>query len=204
MGGEAFGEVAGGEPAGEGDEACCVYYSVPLRYPGGEGDGFGVDGFAAGFAVGGGEGEESGGGGAVMGEEEAAFFETFPDRGVPVGRAVFVSVGVRGWGEGTVLGGDVAAGEDVSGGEGGGCADAVEEEDAVCGGYEKDAGAGLDVLSGFKQLWCRGGRERAYLALGLAIGSSLGEAWAFVEELAWGRPVMAFLNASSSLRERAM
>ena len=36
------------------------------------------------------------------------------------------------------------------------------------------------------------------------MGSSLGEAWAFVEELAWGRPVMAFLNTSSSLRERAM
>ena len=44
----------------------------------------------------------------------------------------------------------------------------------------------------------------AYLALGLAIGISLGETWAFVEELAWGRPVMAFLNAWSSLLERAM
>ena len=98
-----------------------------------------MDGLAAGVAVGGGEGEESGGGGAVMGEEETAFFETFSDRGVSVGGAVFVVVGVGGWGEGTVLGGDVAAGEDVGGGEGGGCADAVEEEDAVCGGYEKDA-----------------------------------------------------------------
>ena len=36
------------------------------------------------------------------------------------------------------------------------------------------------------------------------MGSLVGEAWAFVEELAWGRPVMAFLNASSSLLERAM
>ena len=36
------------------------------------------------------------------------------------------------------------------------------------------------------------------------MGSSLGEAWAFVEELAWERPVMAFLKTSSSLRERAM
>ena len=60
------------------------------------------------------------------------------------------------------------------------------------------------MLLGIKQPWCRVGRERAYLALGLAMGSSLGEAWAFVEELAWGTPVMAFLNASSSLRERAM
>ena len=44
----------------------------------------------------------------------------------------------------------------------------------------------------------------AYLALGLAMGILVGEAWAFVEELARGRPVMAFLNASSSLLERAM
>ena len=44
----------------------------------------------------------------------------------------------------------------------------------------------------------------AYLALGLATGSFGGEEWAFVEELAWGRPVMAFLKTSSSLRERDM
>ena len=142
--GEAFSEVAGGEPAGERDEVCGVDYSVALGYPGGEGDGFGVDGFAAGFEVGGGEGEEGGGGGiAVVGEEDAAFFETFADGGVPVGKGVDVAGGRGGWGEGTVLGGDVAAGEDVGGGEGGGCADAVEEEDAVCGGYEEDAGGGL-------------------------------------------------------------
>ena len=60
------------------------------------------------------------------------------------------------------------------------------------------------MLLGIEKPWGRVGRERAYLALGLATGSSLGEAWAFVEELACGRPVMAFLNASLSLRERAM
>jgi hypothetical protein len=32
-----------------------------------------------------------------------------------------------------------AARENVSGGEGGGSFDAVEEEDLVCGGYEEDA-----------------------------------------------------------------
>lgn len=139
MCGEAFWEVTRGEPAGEWDETCGVYYSVSICYPGGEGDGLGVDGFAAGFEVGGGEGEEGGGGGAVMGEEDAAFFETFADGGVAVGEAVLVSGGVCWGGEGTVLGGDVAAGEDVGGGEGGGCAYAMEEEDAVCGGYEEDA-----------------------------------------------------------------
>ncbi len=140
----------------------------------------------------------------MVGEEETAFFETFADGGVAVWGAVFVSVGVARWGQGTVLGGDVAAGEDMSGGEGGGRADAVEEEDAVCGGYEEDAGAGLDVLSGTEHPLCRAGRERVYLALGLATGSSLGEAWAFVDELLRGRPVMAFLKASSSLLERAI
>ena len=60
------------------------------------------------------------------------------------------------------------------------------------------------MLSGIEQLWGKVGRGWAYLALGLAMGSSLGEAWAFVEELAWGRPVMAFLNTSLSLRERDM
>ena len=183
MGGEAFGEIGGGEPASEGDKACGVYYSVPLRYPVSEGDCFGVDGFAAGFAVGFWEGEKRGGGILVVGEEETAFFETFADGGVAVGGAVFVSVRVARWGQGTVLGGDVAAGEDMSGGEGGGCADAVEEEDAVCGGYKEDAGAGLVVLFGIKHLLCRAARDRAYLALGLATGTPLGEAWAFVDEL---------------------
>ena len=74
-----------------------------------------------------------------MSEEDAAFFETFPDRGVPVGERVDVTVWGGGRGEGTVLGGEVTAWENVGGGERGGCADAVEEEDAVCGGYEEDA-----------------------------------------------------------------
>lgn len=39
-----------------------------------------------------------------------------------------------------VCGGEGAAGEDVRGGEGGACADAVEEEDLVLGRYEEDAG----------------------------------------------------------------
>ena len=104
LGGEAFGEIAGREPAGERDESCGVYYSVPLRYPVSEGDFSGVDGFAPGFAVGGGKGEERGGAGALVREEEPAFFETFTDSGVSVGRAVYVTVGGGGWSEGTVLG----------------------------------------------------------------------------------------------------
>lgn len=136
---KAFRQIGGSEPSSKGDEARGVYYSVMLRDPVGEGDFFGVDGFAAGFAEGFGEGEWSGGGVAMVGEEDAAFFETFPDGGVPVGEAVAVAVGGGGWGEGAVLGGEVAAGEDVGGGEGGGCADAVEEENAVCGGYEEYA-----------------------------------------------------------------
>ena len=60
------------------------------------------------------------------------------------------------------------------------------------------------MLSGVEKPYFRVERERVYLALGLAMGSSLGEARAFVEELACGRPVMAFLNTSSSPRERAM
>lgn len=35
----------------------------------------------------------------------------------------------------------MAAGEDVGGGEVGGGIDAVEEEDAILGGYEEDAGS---------------------------------------------------------------
>lgn len=51
-----------------------------------------------------------------------------------------MSGGVVGGGEGAVVGGgEGATGEDVRGGEGGACADAVEEEDLVCGGYEEDA-----------------------------------------------------------------
>ena len=41
-------------------------------------------------------------------------------------------------GTGAVLRGEVSAGEDVRGGEGGGCLDAVEKEDFVLGGYEDD------------------------------------------------------------------
>lgn len=44
--------------------------------------------------------------------------------------------------ERAVLGGEVPAGEDVGGGEGGGCLDAVEEEDLVEGGDEEDTRPG--------------------------------------------------------------
>ena len=136
---KAFRQIGGCKPTRERDETSGVYYSVMPLYPVCEGDFFGMDGFAAGFAEGFGEGEEGGEGVGVVREEDAAFFETFPDGGVAVGGAVAVAGGGGGRGEGTVLGGEVAAGEDVGGGERGGCADAVEEEDAVCGGYEEDA-----------------------------------------------------------------
>ena len=177
MCGETFWDVTRGQPASERDEACCVYYSISLRYPVREGDEFGVDGFAAGFEVGGGEGEEGGGGGAVVREEDAAFFETFADGGTAVGEAVDVAVRGGRWGEGTVLGGDVAAGEDVGGGEGGGCADAVEEEDAVCGGYEEDAGGGLVCAFGHRaalgESWEREGIPCAWTGNGKFFGGGV-------------------------------
>lgn len=49
---KAFRQISRGEPTRERDEARRVYCSVMLLYPVGEGDFFGMDGFAAGFAEG--------------------------------------------------------------------------------------------------------------------------------------------------------
>lgn len=136
-----------------------------------------MDIFAAGFAGGFGEGEERGRGGiALVREEDAAFFETFADGGKAVGGRVDVAGGGGGWGKGTVLGREVAAGEDVGGGEGGGCADAVEEEDAVCGGYEEDALGGLE--RGFGR-WSSNGVELGIPCAGTGNGDFFGRGMGF-------------------------
>lgn len=49
------------------------------------------------------------------------------------------------WDSAVVRGGEGAAREDVCRGEGGGCADAVEEEDLVRGRYEQDASTELEL-----------------------------------------------------------
>lgn len=48
-----------------------------------------------------------------------------------------------------VLRGEVSAGEDVRGGEGGAVLDAMEEEDPIRRGYEEDASAGTGGCDGF-------------------------------------------------------
>lgn len=65
------------------------------------------------------------------GEKDPALLETFPYSADAVGRAVFMQSRILAWGERAVAGVDVAAGEDVGGGEGGGVVDAAEEEDLV-------------------------------------------------------------------------
>ena len=102
-----------------------------------------MDGLPAGGAHGRGEFEEGCGGGAGAREQDAGLFEEFADRAGAVGEIVLMAEGVGvGWSDGPVEGGEVAAREDVGGGEGGGGLDAVGEEDLVGGRDEDDAGAG--------------------------------------------------------------
>ena len=48
------------------------------------------------------------------------------------------------------------------------------------------------------------GKTLSYLALGLATGIFLEDAWAFMDEDLCARHVIVFLRASSSFRERGM
>lgn len=88
--------------------------------------------------------------GGWLGEEDARLLERLAERGEPVRFRVRVELWRGGRGERRLVeGGDVAAGEDVRGGEGGGGLDAVEEEDLVGGGEEDDACAGAGWEWGF-------------------------------------------------------
>lgn len=96
-----------------------------LRQPGIKRDLLVVDGFAAFQAVSGGDFDEMGRVGRAR-EEDARFFEEFADRAGAVGEGV----GMTGWvsgggGENAVVGLEVAAREDMRGGEGRGGANAV-------------------------------------------------------------------------------
>lgn len=78
----------------------------------------------------------------VASEQYTAFLEALSYCTHSVRGAVFVEMDIAlGW-EGTIVGVDVPAGEDVGGGEGGGLLDAPEEEDGVLGGDEEDAVVG--------------------------------------------------------------
>jgi len=75
-------------------------------------------------------------------------------------------------GDGTVVGSaEGAAGEDVRGGEGGACADAMEEKDLVCGRDEEDARDcqcfRIEVLNWAvgKRTWSSVAEPLAFLAL---------------------------------------
>ena len=95
--------------------------------------------FSAGEAGAVGDGEEGGGGGGFFGEEDAGFFEELADRADAVRGAVEMAVDVGGRGGERAVGGvEIAAWEDVGGGEGGGCFAPMEEEDVVGGGDEND------------------------------------------------------------------
>ena len=75
----------------------------------------------------------------VARKEDAGFFKEFADRAGAVGEVVGVA-GDAGRGDGAVRGREVATREDVRRGEGGRGAHAVDEEDAVGGRDEDDAG----------------------------------------------------------------
>ena len=89
-----------------------------------------MDGFAAAEAVWGRDGDQPVGSRGVASEEDAAFFKQLSDGAGAVGEVVSVAIGA-GRSDVAVGGGEVAAGEDVRRGEGGGGAHAVDEEDAV-------------------------------------------------------------------------
>ena len=115
-----------------------------LAQPGAEADLVVVDGAPAAAAVAVRHGDQVVGRGVglrVAREQDPGLFEELAHRARAVGQVVRVALDA-GRGEGAVRPGQVAAGEDVRGGEGGRGADAVGQEDAVGGGDEDDAEIG--------------------------------------------------------------
>lgn len=127
------------DPVREGDQAGRVELRARalLRKPRAELRLARVNGVAPGQARPGGDFDEGGrrGAGPVAREQDAGLFEELADRARPVCNAVGVAR-YTGGREGPIAGGEVAAREDVRGGEGGGGADAVCKKDAVVWGHE--------------------------------------------------------------------
>ena len=131
---------------GEGEQAVCVERRGRrlVAQPGAEADLLVVDGAAAVAADAVRDGDQVVGRGVglrVAREQDAGLFEELAHRAGAVGQVVGVALDA-GCGEGAIRGGQVAAGEDVRGGESGGGADAVCQEDAVGRGDEDNAGSG--------------------------------------------------------------
>lgn len=107
-------------------------------------------------------------------EQESALFKALSNGCKAVGLAVLMPSDVFARRYVTVLRREIPAGEDVGGGKRGGCLDAVEEKDAVCGGDEEDTGGRVSELA----LWLVPCQRKTlkgplYLALGLGFGRSL-------------------------------
>lgn len=132
-----------GVPEAGGRTTCVGYGSrVDLFQPFVERDLALVDGATALFALSFGDGEELAGG-LVAGEKDAAFLEELAQGGVPVPGCIFVAFLVL-WGRtGSVLGVQVSSGEHMGGREGGGCFDAVKQEDLI---LRRDKDDTCDVL----------------------------------------------------------
>lgn len=70
----------------------------------------------------------------ILSKEDPALFKQLPQSSASIPRRIIMSSQVFDGGTLAILGGEVSAREDVGGGEGGGCFDAVQEEDFVLGG----------------------------------------------------------------------